>query len=292
MVRSTTLACVLSGLCSSAADLDITSALQTQASPADVDKTKQGNKKFYQAGLPAEFAGTTMMLLSNIHHGFANYTSHTYDCATYPWMCEDPFRCESWEKYDSLQVVKYGISNRTGTNVRSWCMPGLENYAEYVKECLVEKDLKTAATVLFNKQYEDGLDSIDASYCFFEGHCTNKLVTDSTPPNDADLMCDYRFQHKHWVMNFNTVLKKIFDNTTYQPTLLTAAEGLKSQRLARQMTKMACAMGTYHCDVMYCKHTYCKNEFYVNKFKKYLPTITGDKIRDFDELPKGADLQY
>jgi len=294
MVRSTALACMLSGLCSSAADLDVTSALQTQQSPKGVDDqlTKQIKQKTYQAGLPAEFAGSKMMLLSNIHHGFVNVTSHDYDCTTYPWMCEEPFRCESWERYDTLQVVKYGISNRSGTNVRSWCLPGLENYAEYAKECLVTRDLRAAATALYTAQSAAGLDNIDASYCFFEGHCSNKLVTDDTPPNDADLMCDYRFQHKHWVMNFNSVLKKIFDNTTYQPTLITIDDGLKSQRLARQMTKFACAQGTYHCDVMYCKHTYCSDTYYVNKFKKYLPAVSGEKIRDFDELPKGADLAY
>ena len=40
----------------------------------------------YQAGMPAALAGSTKMLLSNIHHGFVNATSHDCDCTTYPWM--------------------------------------------------------------------------------------------------------------------------------------------------------------------------------------------------------------
>jgi len=289
---------VLSGLCSSASDLDITSALQTEQSPKWKNPYPKSKKiDTYQEGVlqKEEFAGSKYMLMSQFHHSYKYMEASEMlyqKCSEYPWMCQAPFNCESWEAYDTYYVAKYGVGNRTGSNLRSWCMPGLDHYGPYLNKCLVEKDLKAAAETLFNTQYEKALDDIDASWCFLEGHCTNKLVTDDTNPNDAELMCDYRFQHKHWVMNFNSALKKVLDNTTIQPTLVTAAEGIKSQRVARYMTKLSCAQGTYHCDVMYCKHQYCKNEFYVNKFKKLLPSIEGQKIRDFDELPKGAALQY
>jgi len=32
----------------------------------------------------------------------------------------------------------------------------------------------------------------------------------------------------------------------------------------------ACALGNFHCDVMYCKETYCKQEYYIKKYSHHL----------------------
>ena len=64
--------------------------------------------------------------------------------------------------------------------------------------------------------------------------------------------------------------------------------GFKDQHLTQNFLKAACAMGNYHCDVMYCKETYCKKEYYVERYKHLLPARPGHLLT---QIGPSADLK-
>mmetsp|Transcript_120374 Transcript_120374/g.351648 ORF Transcript_120374/g.351648 Transcript_120374/m.351648 type:complete len:175 (+) Transcript_120374:1-525(+) len=158
-------------------------------------------------------------------------------------------------------------TNDAHANLRSWCMPGLEKYANtVVKECLVNDNKKASAKAMYQQAFKDYSDELDASYCFLEGHCTNTVVHDNTSLFEMEVICDYRFTRKGWTMNFLKAMKRLMTMKTAFSSLVSTKTGFRTQRLTRHLSKMACAQGTFHCDVMYCKHTYCRDEYYVNKY--------------------------
>merc|ERR1712183_376742 len=100
---------------------------------------------------------------------------------------------------------------------------------------------------------------MDASYCFMEGHCANTKVTLSTTLEEATHMCDKRYGRKAWT-------SVSFTNKISSPTMVNQSSGFRDYNLTRTYALMACAMGNYHCDVIYCRETYCKNTTYSEKY--------------------------
>jgi len=240
--------------------------------------------------LPPEFNTSRLAILANLQETRLP-TDTPYDCESYPHMCKAPFHCESWGNQDTLNVKMHGLATEDGhPNLRTWCMPGLEKYAgTVVRECVANRNLKTSATALFSQSFSDWSDELDASYCFAEGHCTNRVVSDSTTLGDMESICDYRFTRKGWTMNFLTSMKRLMNMPTAFASLANVKTGFHTQRLTRTISKMACAQGIFHCDVQYCKRTYCRDEYYVNKYSHLLPPIAGNLIRDFDRKSKTDD---
>eukprot|EP00416_Gambierdiscus_australes_P020777 CAMPEP_0171077178 /NCGR_PEP_ID=MMETSP0766_2-20121228/13869_1 /TAXON_ID=439317 /ORGANISM="Gambierdiscus australes, Strain CAWD 149" /LENGTH=246 /DNA_ID=CAMNT_0011534219 /DNA_START=152 /DNA_END=892 /DNA_ORIENTATION=- len=224
-----------------------------------------------------------MQLLMNLQSGIIHEAE--WNCKKTPHMCKPPFNCHEWTKQDTLDIMMNGLATRDGhANLRSWCLPGLERYAPgFLKECIVNKDLMKSAQVAFTRTFGDFADELDASYCFAEGHCTNNVVTDYSTVTDGEKMCDWRFgERRGWTRNFLKAQKRLFAMPKALTGLVSRKHGFTTQRLTRTITKMACAQGTFHCDVQHCKHTYCSDEYYVNKYSHLLPPMPGNLIRDPD----------
>mmetsp|Transcript_47150 Transcript_47150/g.109006 ORF Transcript_47150/g.109006 Transcript_47150/m.109006 type:complete len:273 (-) Transcript_47150:114-932(-) len=241
------------------------------------------DKGEHQSDLPEEFNSSRLAILASLQSS-STPPDAQYNCDRYPHMCKAPFDCQSWTAQDTLDVRLHGLATEDGhANLRTWCMPGLERYASTVlKECITHRNLKRSAQITMERTVGDFDDELDASYCFAEGHCTNQVVSDNTTLDDMEKMCDWRFTHRGWTMNFAKSMKRLFGMPTAFSGLVSMKTGFHTQRLTRTLSKMACAQGIFHCDVQYCKHTYCRDEYYVHKYGYLLPPIPGNLIQDFD----------
>mmetsp|Transcript_68911 Transcript_68911/g.222749 ORF Transcript_68911/g.222749 Transcript_68911/m.222749 type:complete len:288 (+) Transcript_68911:71-934(+) len=233
--------------------------------------------------LPKELNQSRFRILADLQSGRIAKDAK-FDCEAHPHMCKPPFDCQDWTFQDSLNLMMHGLATEDGhANLRTWCLPGLERYADpLLKQCVANHDMKTAATALYKSTFEQYNDEMDASYCFAEGHCTNQIVSDQTTVDEMERMCDWRFGRKGWTMNFLKSLKRIFSMPTAVSNLMSRQTGVASQRLTRILTKMSCAQGVFHCDVQYCKRTYCRDEYYVAKYTHLLPPMPGHLIQDKD----------
>jgi len=199
-----------------------------------------------------------------------------FDCAKYPAWCGEPFNCQVPRKPE-IPHAKDGHAD-----LGTWCQaPG---YYPYAKACLVDKDLKTAAQVQYqwsvdNRGTQGGVDEMDASYCFIEGHCSNEAVTENTTLEEAEKMCDFRYGHNGWA-HWNVWQEpRGIASGLFIPGMMSNTTGFHDRKITRIFLKLACAMGNYHCDVMYCKETYCKKDYYVNKYKHLMPKTPGHLLK-------------
>lgn len=196
------------------------------------------------------------------------------DCHDYPELCEAPFNCD------------LDAATQADNNLYAWC--SVPQYADYVTACLVDKDLVKAAWVQFNATAAgevseldgDVLLSADASYCFLAGHCSNTAVTNSTTLEDAEQMCDDRYGHEGW----STFLQANSDRSKLKEHVVKDMEIHKDhfsdRESASYYVKLACAMGNFHCDVVYCKETYCTMPEYIERFAHLQPETPGHLIQE------------
>lgn len=202
-----------------------------------------------------------------------------FDCKTYPLLCEEPFNCQSATVFDLQLAAKQGHAN-----LRMWCQnPQL--YRTIITQCLVNKDLKRSALDLFDWQVSYHQDELDASYCYLEGHCTNEEVTDNTTLKEAEEMCDKRFGHPGWTESLvpdviSTWGAINMDVLLWKP-IIDPINGAHEHELTKLRAKTSCIMGSYHCDVSYCKNTYCKISYYVKKYGHLLPKIPGHLLKGY-----------
>lgn len=198
------------------------------------------------------------------------------DCGEYPGVCEAPFNCNQLLNTSDLEKMMWQVADEEGhANMRSWCMAGGSTYwSSTVQECLVNKNLKESAKLNFDIQRARGADEEDASFCFLEKHCTNTDVTESTSPAEAESICDQRYGKWWRHFGLKTAIPGLAKGTntdveSYKsPALKLGNRGASKLSMRRAM--LSCAMGSYHCDVVYCKETYCKDPAYVGKYSKYL----------------------
>lgn len=149
-------------------------------------------------------------------------------------------------------------------NLRTWCW--LEEFEHsLVTECLVNRDLKKSAHLVFDQQVARGAGELDASYCFMEGHCLDTELNENSTIQDAEKQCDRKYGHAGWAeVSRNSFL---LDGVS---SILTggasASTGFHTKSLAESFGKLACAMGNWHCDNVYCKETYCKHPHYRERY--------------------------
>lgn len=189
----------------------------------------------------------------------------TFDCTEHPQLCQAPFNCQAAEP----SRIQWGTID--GPNMQIWC--NATAYEDYVAECLVKKEMVSAGHI----QYESTVAGnhgkftaeLDGSYCFIEGHCLNTAVTNSTTLEEANHMCDQRYGHERWT-SFGSL-----HSQDKLPSAMPAnpANGFTAQEQTTPFLLAACAMGNYHCDVVYCKETYCKNDYYVQKYGHFLDDL-------------------
>merc|ERR1719414_2914928 len=156
---------------------------------------------------------------------------------------------------------------------------------DYVHTCIVEKDLVKAAQIQYQWSLDqrNGIDELDGSYCFIEGHCSNTAVTNSTTLEESYQMCDYRYGRRSWtkigsLMSLVSVLKPLHES------MGSPYDGFHNTEVTKVFLKAACAMGNYHCDVMYCKETYCKMKHYKDKYEHLQPDAPGQLLYQRDWL--------
>eukprot|EP00930_Biecheleria_cincta_P079120 TRINITY_DN6683_c0_g1_i1.p1 TRINITY_DN6683_c0_g1~~TRINITY_DN6683_c0_g1_i1.p1 ORF type:complete len:276 (+),score=48.78 TRINITY_DN6683_c0_g1_i1:90-917(+) len=198
-----------------------------------------------------------------------------FDCFSYPAFCAEPFNCQTYgPRHLTMDAA---IAKGGNPDLQSWC--AMPQYHEYVSQCVVEKDLMKAGRTQYEntKAGKHGKDTfqMDGSLCFIEGHCLNQAVHQDTTLDEAAAQCDDRFGHAEWTsmgdpqnhvtMNFLSYSSKIHN--------LNQSLGFPGPEYARGYTLLACAMGNYHCDVMYCKETYCKDPEMIQKYRHFLQDI-------------------
>merc|ERR1719464_1789756 len=201
-----------------------------------------------------------------------------FDCEKYPDFCKPPFNCQYVEMGNNIMFDVVAKNNHL--NFQTFCYA--PQYYDYMTTCIQKKDLVAAAQIQFDRSTREenkGVDELDGSYCFIEGHCSNEAVTENTTVEEAEEMCDARYGHADWAKFSMTKSPRAAMSLALGPLTHSRKNGFKDRKITRMFLKLACAMGNYHCDVMYCKETYCKKEYYVEKYKHLLPETPGHKLR-------------
>jgi len=202
-----------------------------------------------------------------------------FNCTKNPLLCEAPFNCGNFNEAEYMTMQMRGFAPEGHSNLRTWCFSA--DYEKYMHACIVEKDLVKAAHIQYqwsvDKHNTTGVDELDGSYCFIEGHCTNAAVTTKTTQEEADRMCDERYGREEWSQMGK--LTKLLEFPKMDEKSGSKTTGFHDPKVTEVFLKLACAMGNYHCDVMYCKETYCKNPYYVRKYGHQLPRTPGHLLQ-------------
>jgi len=241
--------------------------------------TSDDSMAFVQQGVRARVNKHNASSSSTVHASQTNDTESPLMvppelyCKLFPKLCQPPFDCHTITNEERDMWNREGRAFDGKPNLRSWCfdpqfMPMMSRCAagDLSGAGMLQYDLTRAG--LFGPTTME----LDGSYCFMEGHCVNEAVTNDTTLEEAAQMCDERFGHEAWtrvgrdsappedVIGF--AMDEIDDRRN----------GFTSRNQTRPYLMMACAMGNFHCDVMYCRENYCKNPHYVNKYGHMLKT--------------------
>jgi len=196
------------------------------------------------------------------------------DCAAMPWMCEAPFHCDRPLSASELAALGEKVAVDGHANPRSWCnKPELWN--NVVKNCLVDHDLRKSALVTWALRMTVGLAELDASQCFIEGHCSDTEVTYNTTGFEAQEICDRKYPG--WTsIGENDANLRIDD----VPGSYSLQSGFLKPEFSHGYGALSCAMGKYHCDVVYCKETFCKMESYRSKYGHLMPMLAARPCKE------------
>jgi len=223
-------------------------------------------------------------LLASIASGQRPSVFPQINCDESPLLCQAPFNCQNFEPEPLVNIVlSKGLAPDGEINWQLWCLTPM--YGPYMHSCIIDKDLVQAAKLQYQWSVNQhiGIDEMDASYCFIEGHCTNEAVTNKTTVEEGIQMCDERFGRQSWAMTGSAAAL-----ASQIPAAFTLPKvswnGFHDPRHTKYFLKAACAMGNYHCDVMYCKETYCKNPYFVKKYGHMLPSAPGHLLQSLDRL--------
>jgi len=211
------------------------------------------------------------------HQAAAKPGEFSFDCNAHPKLCQAPFNCQTFSSEEYVAQLARGLAPEGHGNLRSWCTQ--PTYEDYIDMCIVKKDLVKAGHIQYEWSLKEantsgplhGVDEMDASYCFMEGHCSNAAVTNETTLEEADRMCDGRFGDAWHVFGSAEMMTFAPFDALALAALLPRGSGFHDPRITTFFLKAACAMGNYHCDVMYCKETYCKTQHYIEKYGHLLP---------------------
>jgi len=187
-----------------------------------------------------------------------------FNCTGNPALCKAPFNCQHATPSSNPSVSIMPVAKNGHANPSSFC--ALPKYFYYIRTCLVNRDFTRAAKIHYQSELRAGVSEVPASTCFLEGHCSDKFVNENTTLEEAEKMCDARFGHAGWAQwspGMDAGLAQLMN-----PFIRNAVpnSGLRDQKITSYFTKLACAMGNYHCDVMTCKETYCNNPYYIEKY--------------------------
>jgi len=233
--------------------------------------------EFLQRGLHVDQAKLQSQANRNID------VKRGFNCSSHPALCVEPFNCQT---YDGPQGLDIGaaIAKNGRANLQSWCQE--PQYHEFLSQCIVEKDLVKAGQIQYNNtkagKHGPNTFQMDGSYCFIEGHCLNRAVHANTTLPEAEAQCNARFGHTAWTtfgdpQSPDTMTHANFMSTRHK---LDLSKGFQDQESTRGFLLLACAMGNYHCDVMYCKETYCKDQEMIQKYSHFLDDLGWTKTTE------------
>lgn len=195
------------------------------------------------------------------------------NCTAYPMFCSPKVNCSTQPLTDADRTaMDTRLSTPDGhANLRSWCL-AYPAYARSLQTCVLDNNKSGYAQDTYDAQVQAGLDTADAVYCMVAGHCNNTEVTLDTTLEEAEGICDRQYGHDRWTKigwkDFTEVLAKAQTMVAEQAQALSEgriqwADLVKLARHESEISAMtACAMGNYHCDVVYCKRNYCGKQLY------------------------------
>mmetsp|Transcript_9213 Transcript_9213/g.25762 ORF Transcript_9213/g.25762 Transcript_9213/m.25762 type:complete len:255 (-) Transcript_9213:64-828(-) len=194
--------------------------------------------------------------------------SRNFNCTAFPELCEAPFNCQTFQGFERDWVLK-GVRD---ASPRTWCTA--PQYHGYVDRCLGKnRDLVSAAKFQFGRtlagDHGPYCAEMDGSYCFIEGHCVNDEVTNQTTLEEASQMCDRRYGRERWAA-WGAYWFPHADRIASVQVAEFGKHGFSSRSQTTPFLIAACAMGNFHCDIMYCKETYCKMPYFVDKYGHFL----------------------
>lgn len=212
-----------------------------------------------------------------------NKPAKAFNCTEHPLLCQPPFNCQAAHPDMLKWTLDGGWAASGHSNLETWCLFSDEDF--YVHECLAKKDLVNAAKLQFQwaKGKGTGMDELDASYCFIEGHCTNEAVTNETTLQEADHLCDLRYGNDWHKFGSLDRMGDFFYTPRHMPK--DPFGGFHDTRVTKSYAMAACAMGNFHCDVVYCKENYCKDDYYRKKYEHLQPRAPGHLLQFIDYLP-------
>mmetsp|Transcript_97013 Transcript_97013/g.283542 ORF Transcript_97013/g.283542 Transcript_97013/m.283542 type:complete len:277 (+) Transcript_97013:82-912(+) len=206
-----------------------------------------------------------------------------FNCTAAPGFCQAPFNCHQWKPESLARLPFEGAAPGGHPNFGMWCPSPA--YHDYMDACINQKDLVKAAKLQFSwsVNQRNSVDELDGSYCFIEGHCSNEAVTNATTLEESNQMCDQRYGRKGWSEfgRWDTIQES---SEAMQGMPKDPKNGFKNTKTTTFFLKMACLMGNYHCDVMYCKETYCKDPYYINRYAHLLPKAPGHLLQSRGQL--------
>merc|ERR1719229_938224 len=96
---------------------------------------------------------------------------------------------------------------------------------------------------------------MDAQFCFASGHCNNTAVKLNSTMEDMEAMCDQVYGHEVWTKVGFTILLKAM-----------GGKGMTAPGRFNPWSQMACAMGAWNCDIIYCRQKICNDPQWRDKF--------------------------
>jgi len=193
-------------------------------------------------------------------------SSSQFNCTAVPYMCGAPFHCDDkLINQSDIQALGRKVAVDGHVNFGTWCSkPAF--WSNLVKNCLVDHDLRKNALTNMAMSFSSGLTELDASHCFWEGHCSDTEVTYNTTVGEAEALCDKKYPS--WTSIGEDDHNLALDN----PGSYALQDGYLKAEVSHAYGSVACAMGKYHCDVVYCKETYCKMPHYRSKYGHLEPS--------------------
>lgn len=183
-------------------------------------------------------------------------------CDSYPAICALSCDTETPDLEEIEEWKKGNLSSGPGVlkaNRKPWC--NNFRFLHMNRHCILGEDLHAHVPEAHKIVEVEGAEKFFASYCFVSGHCANGNVTFGTKLDEAEQMCEAMYPHGKWLKTYPNMYQTLFD--------LPKGKVL-DKKAAELRTKLTCAVGTYHCEVVQCQETFCKNETHRAKYAKYL----------------------
>lgn len=195
------------------------------------------------------------------------------DCSEQPYACSAPFFCHRVPSEKDAERRQVATSDGHA-DWSAWCD---SPYLLAARECAAG-NMTGYGSLMRQIQHKfsmggNGLESLDAHYCFSFGHCDDDEVTELTTLQRAEAICDRRFGHAEWTtLEFDATMSHLAFAPEGDMHLSSDGSMYLGPKAEFAFAKMSCAMGSFHCDVSYCKQQYCLQPEFIEKYGSLRPS--------------------